>query len=233
MSVNQSFKCSECKQAAKSVFCVLKPEELDLITSIKKEKIYEKGELIFHEGADAKGVYCVKLGKIKLSQLGLDGKDQILHLAKDGDLMGYRATLGSDVFNCSAIAIEKSCICYIPKDQFLSLVGNNSKIALQIIHLFSEELKKTESNVTKITQLKVKERIAQGLLLLIKNYGYEDDGQTINVKIKREELANMAGTTRETATRILYDFQKNNVIELIGKKIKIINLDFLKKHSNN
>ena len=97
-------------------------------------------------------------------------------------------------------------------------------MALEIIHLFSEELKKIESNLTKITQGPVKERIAQSLLLLKNKYGFDSDQATINITIKREELANMAGTTRETATRILYSFQEEKLIQLIGKKIKIVDL---------
>jgi len=156
-----------------------------------------------------------------VSQLGLDGKDQILHLAKDGDVMGYRATLSGDIYSCSATAIEQSHICFIPKDVFISLVEKNSKLALQIIHLFSQELKKIETNLTKITQRPVKERIAQSLLLLKNKYGVENDNATINITIKREEIANMAGTTRETATRVLYHLQENNIIELLGKKLKL------------
>lgn len=219
-------------QGSKSIFCALKTEELELINQAKRCQIFEKGEIIFQEAAAPKGIFCIEKGKVKVSQLGFDGKDQILHLAKDGDVMGYRATLSGDIYSCSATAIEQSHICFIPKDVFISLVEKNSKLALQIIHLFSKELKKIETNLTKITQRPVKERIAQSLLLLKNKYGVEADEATINITIKREEIANMAGTTRETATRVLYHLQENNVIELLGKKIKIINFKILINEAN-
>ena len=224
--------CNNCVQGSKSIFCALKTEELELINQSKRCQIFEKGETIFQEAAAPKGIFCIEKGKVKVSQLGLDGKDQILHLAKDGDVMGYRATLSGDIYSCSATAIEQSHICFIPKDVFISLVEKNSKLALQIIHLFSKELKKIETNLTKITQRPVKERIAQSLLLLKNKYGLEADEATINITIKREEIANMAGTTRETATRVLYHLQENNVIELLGKKIKIINFKILINEAN-
>jgi CRP/FNR family transcriptional regulator len=224
--------CNNCVQGSKSIFCALKTEELELINQSKRCQIFEKGETIFQEAAAPKGIFCIEKGKVKVSQLGLDGKDQILHLAKDGDVMGYRATLSGDIYSCSATAIEQSHICFIPKDVFISLVEKNSKLALQIIHLFSKELKKIETNLTKITQRPVKERIAQSLLLLKNKYGVEADEATINITIKREEIANMAGTTRETATRVLYHLQENNVIELLGKKIKIINFKILINEAN-
>jgi len=230
---NETHKdCNNCVQGSKSIFCALKTEELELINQSKRCQIFEKGETIFQEAAAPKGIFCIEKGKVKVSQLGLDGKDQILHLAKDGDVMGYRATLSGDIYSCSATAIEQSHICFIPKDVFISLVEKNSKLALQIIHLFSKELKKIETNLTKITQRPVKERIAQSLLLLKNKYGVEADEATINITIKREEIANMAGTTRETATRVLYHLQENNVIELLGKKIKIINFKILINEAN-
>jgi len=230
---NETHKdCTNCVQGSKSIFCALKTEELELINQSKRCQIFEKGETIFQEAAAPKGIFCIEKGKVKVSQLGLDGKDQILHLAKDGDVMGYRATLSGDIYSCSATAIEQSHICFIPKDVFISLVEKNSKLALQIIHLFSKELKKIETNLTKITQRPVKERIAQSLLLLKNKYGVEADEATINITIKREEIANMAGTTRETATRVLYHLQENNVIELLGKKIKIINFKILINEAN-
>lgn len=93
-------------------------------------------------------------------------------------------------------------------------------------------LKKTETNLTKITQRPVKERIAQSLFLLKNIYGLEEDGATINITIKREEIANLAGTTREIGTRVLYHFQKSKLIELVAKKIKILNFEGLIVESN-
>ena len=94
------------------------------INQSKRWQIFEKGETIFQEAAAPKGIFCIEKGKVKVSQLGLDGKDQILHLAKDGDVMGYRATLSGDIYSCSATAIEQSHICFIPKD-VLYLGQNN------------------------------------------------------------------------------------------------------------
>lgn len=232
MQNSHDTNCHNCKKNTKSIFCVLTSDELEVVNQAKRCRVYQKGEIIFEEGAGPKGIYCIESGKVKVSQLGLDGKDQILHLAKDGDVMGYRATLSGDLFSCSAIAIEQSSICFVPKDIFTHLVGSNSKLALEIIHLFSSELKKIETNLTKITQRPVKERIAQSLLLLKNKYGLETDGSTINITVKREEIANLAGTTRETTTRVLYHFQDENIIALIGKKIKILNLKLLILEAN-
>jgi len=138
-------------------------------------------------------------------------------------VMGHRAILSEDKYSCSAVAMEDSHVCFIPKAPFYSMVEQNSKLALKIAHLLSDELKEAEQKITHTSQHPVKDRLAQALLYLKQNYGFESDQATLNVTIKREDLANLVGTTRETATRLLYEFQENKLIELVGKKIRFLN----------
>jgi CRP/FNR family transcriptional regulator, polysaccharide utilization system transcription regulator len=219
--------CRTCAARNKSIFKNLDTITLSQIEEVKTCKQYQKGELIFSEGAYPRGLFCIQSGKIKVTQLGADAKEQIVHLANDGDVMGYRALLGEDTFSCSAIALEDSKVCFIPKNEFQHLIESNGKLTLEIAHLLSDELKEAERKITHTAQQPVKNRIAQALLSLKQNYGVESDGVTINVAIKREELANLAGTTRETATRLLYELQEQKMIELVGKKIKLKNESLL------
>ncbi len=225
-------ECTNCNVRFKSIFCELNSDEAQLLDIAKKCIRHKKGESIFHEGTYPRGLYCVFNGKIKVTQIGVDGKEQIVHLAKNADVMGYRAILGGDKYSCSAVALEDSLLCFIPKDVFLSLVEKNSKVALQVIHLFSKELKDAEKKITSIAQRPVKERIAQSLLLLKECYGLEKDDCTINISITREEIANISGTTRETAIRILFELKEDKIIDLPGKKIKILRPDALHRIAN-
>jgi len=225
-------ECVLCAHRFNSLFNVLNDDEATLLSSKKSCRLYKKGNEIFQEGAIPYGLFCVNTGKIKLTQTGVDGKEQIIHLAKSGDVMGFRALLGNDKYSCSAFALEDSSICFIPKEVFLPMVESNAKLAMNVIHIFSDMLKDTENSITTIAQRTVKERIAQCLLLLKERYGYEQDGQVINVLISREEIANIAGTSRESAIRTLFDLQKENIVELQGKKIRITNYPALVEASN-
>lgn len=216
-------ECQHCEARLKSVFCELNRSEVERLDAAKKCIVFKKGEKIFEEGAYPRGLYCVGNGKIKVTQTGVDGKEQIIHLAKDGDVMGYRAILSGDKYSCSATAMGDSSLCFIPSRFFIEMVEKNPRFTFQIIRLFSEELKTAERNITDTAQKSVKERLAQSILLLKESYGFEKDGLTINIAITREEIASIAGTVRETAIRILSDFSKNKIIELTGKKIKILN----------
>jgi CRP/FNR family transcriptional regulator len=136
--------------------------------------------------------------------------------------MGHRAILGDDQYSCSSMAMEDSQVCFIPKDAFNGMLNNNAKLALKIAHLLADELKSLEKKVTHSVQNSVRERVAESILQLKQNYGMRPDNQTINVVVTREDLANLAGTSRETATRYLYEFQNLNVIQLVGKTIKVL-----------
>ena len=229
----ENINCINCKARSQSIFEGLNNEELKLLESIKNRFSIKKGESLFTEGVFPKGLYCLNEGKIKLSQIGFDGKEQIVHLAHDGDILGYRALFGEDQYSCSAMSIEHSKVCFIPKSQFYNFVKNNAKLLIKIANLLSEELKQAERKITITAQQPVKDRVAQCLLVLIKNYGYEKDNSTINIVVKRQEIAGLSGTTRETATRILYQLKSNKIIDLIQKKIKILDLNKLKEIANN
>lgn len=223
----EHISCYYCSVKENSVFNFCNEAELKTIGILKSCILFKKGEQIFKESDLPKFLYCINKGTAKLSRLNQDGKEQILHLAKGGDIMGYRAILSGDTFSCSAIAIEDTIVCTIPKKNFISLVENNSKLAFKMIELFSKKLKDVEKGMATMRHSTVKERVCASLLMLKENYGFEEDGLTINTKLSRETLANLSGTTRETATRTLFELQNENILELADKKIKIINIKTL------
>jgi len=95
--------------------------------------------------------------------------------------------------------------------------------------LLSDDLKKADQHITHMAQKPVRERLAEALLFIKETYGYEADGKTLNLKITREELANLVGTATETVIRLLSDFKHDNLVLLEGKKILIQDLPGLVK----
>lgn len=228
----QEINCSTCGARGKSIFCELNCDEVTDLNHSKDTNTYKKGQVIFNEGARPRGLFCVSSGKVKVSKLGDEGKEHILHLAKPGDVMGYRAILSGDTYSCSATALEDSTICFIPRSHFFGMVESNGALSMQVIRLLSEELKTAEKNITDLAQKPVRERLAEALLFLKETYGFEADGKTINVKMTREELANVVGTATESAIRLLSEFNKDKLIELDGKKIRILNMPALVRTAN-
>jgi len=215
--------CHFCKMQQKSVFSALTDSELTELNEAKVCQKFLKGEYVFHEGAYPRGLFCVHNGKLKVVRVSSNGKEQIVHLAKSGDVMGYRALLSGGKYSCSGIAIEESVLCYIPKTVFLSLIEKSHKLAIRVLHMLSVELEVAEKNITDLGILPVRQRIAKSLIILAENYGYKEDKCTLNIALSREEIANLAGTTRETAIRILSSLSEEKLITLNAKTIKINN----------
>lgn len=216
-------ECQYCQSRFQSVFCDLKGEELDALNLQKGCSTLKKGQVIFSEGAFPKGLFCVNSGKIKVSQLGHEGREQIMRLAKEGDVVGYRALLSGEKYSSSAKALVESSICFIPRDTFFHLIEKNTNLSMGMLKMISHDLKEAEHKITNLAQKPNRERLAEALLFLKETYGFESDGATINVTLSREEISNLVGTATETTIRMLSEFKKDKMIDFIGKKIRLLN----------
>jgi CRP/FNR family transcriptional regulator len=230
--VPEASMCQHCEQRFTSVICKAKHEFLDTINEQKVCTVYKKGQTLFNEGSYPFGVYCINHGKVKLSHLGDDGKEQIIRLLKGGDIIGYRALLSGARYSASAITLEDTQVCFIPKELFMFTLKNDAVMSFELMKLLSDELHRAEIKLTHLAQKPVRERLAETLLFIKETYGYEADGVTLNVRLSREEIANLVGTATESTIRLLSEFKKDNMIDLEGKKIKIINHHELLKTAN-
>lgn len=224
--------CAFCASRTDSVFDVLDKEQQTELHAHKSCIHYKKGQYIFTENGFPQGLYCINSGKIKLSAQGLDGKEQILRLAKNGDAVGYRSLLANERYHCSAVALEDSNICFIPKEYFMGMVNNNHRLCFEIMRKMSFDLKTAEKHIMTLSQKNVRERMAEALLFFKATYGFEEDEQTLAVTLSREEIADYVGTSTESAIRLLSEFNHDKLIELSGKKIKLLNLPELLSTAN-
>lgn len=224
--------CETCGARQKSIFCHLSASELLAFNESKSCTVYKRGQVLFNEGGHPLGLFCINNGKVKLAHAGQDGKEQIVRLAKEGDVLGYRALLSNERYHANAVALDDTNICFIPRDTFFKVLQDNPGLSLEIIKMLSLELRRAEQQITDLAQKPVRERMAEALLFLKETYGYEEDEATINVALTREDLANLVGTATETAIRLLSDLKSEKIVELAGKKIKIINMHKLIRVAN-
>ncbi len=235
--MNTSLKnlhCADC-QAVNGDTCVMGRIEkhwLDKFQERKHLNTFQKGNLIFHEGNYPLGLYAIFSGKVKIFRTSEVGKDYILRLAKEGEILGYRSILTYEKYEVSAEALEDTQLCFIPSEVFLNALQGSTRLTACMMGLLADELKQTEVKLTEMTQKTVKERTAEMILMLRRFYGSEADGKTILASLSREELASLVGTATETLIRMLSEFKDFKVIELKGKKITVLNLHLLQELAN-
>ena len=223
--------CEKCAFETGAIFQHLTPNEIETLNFEKDFRQYNRGDILYNEGNRISGFYCVNEGIIKLFKTGSDGKEQIIRFAKAGDLIAYRSVLSNEVACTSAKVIEDCKVCFIPSEILISLVKSNSNFAFELLKLACHELGEANSFITNIAQKTVRERLAEILLLLVNEFGLDED-QILKISLTREELANIVGTATESVIRLLSEFKSDGFLELNGRKIKILNSRELEKISS-
>lgn len=221
-------KCEQCIVRQFSSLKALNKEELLKMADCKTSYTIKKGEPIFEEGEITNGIYCIKDGICKLSKLSSNGKDQIVKLVKPGELLGQRSMISEEPANLSAVALEDMEVCFIPKKEILQFFTQNNDFSMNVMKSICGDLKEADAHMVNLAQKNVKERLAATLIYLDENFGTDADG-TLSLQLSREELAGMIGTATESCIRLLSELNKGNLIELVGKRIKIVDKNKLRR----
>lgn len=213
------------------LFRHLTTEELKNLQEEAIAEEFKRGAYIYQERDRTKGIYCIQKGIIKIYKTGTDGKEQIIRFAKSGEIIGFRSVLSHERACSSAKVIEDSLTCYISGETFIHLIRTNGDFSVQMLQLTCRELGEANAYITDIAQKSVRERLAEVLIQLETEFGLDDDN-VLKISLTREELANIIGTATESVIRLLSEFKQDNLIELKGRKIKILNQPRLVKISN-
>lgn len=225
-------ECKTCPAYKNSIFCHLGEEEVNALTVEKGYSFYKKGQNVFLQGNYPHGVFCIQSGKVKLYNLGEEGKEQILRFYGPGNIIGYRAIVSGENYFSNATAIEDSKICFISKSTFLKYLSDNPTFAMFVLNQLALDLKMAEQNIVSMAHKHVRERMAEALIRLCDFYGMDEDNITVNATLSRQELGSIAGTSAESAIRIIHEFQEMKIIRLNGKKIIILDFDKLERLAN-
>ncbi|WP_028950173.1 Crp/Fnr family transcriptional regulator [Sulfurihydrogenibium subterraneum] len=211
------------------LFSGLKEEELKNIEKFFIYKEYKKGEYIFYEGDKEPGIHFVVDGIIKLIKETSDGKTVILRLATKGESFGWLVMKDSTPASTySAQTLIDSKVLYISNQDFLKLLLMYPALAVRIT---CDSTKKTLEAYDRLKSLaveKVEGRIATLILELVEKIGKkEGDNVVINAPITRQDIAEMAGTTVETAIRVISRWKKEGILDTERGKIEIFDIDYL------
>jgi len=228
--MDKSFKhvsCENCAVRDRSLFAGFTADEVNDLNHIKACNHYKKNQGLFIEGSIPRGVYCVNKGKVKVFTLGDEGKEQIIHIADEGEIIGFKAMFSGDPYRVSATTLEDANICFIHKDNFLSMIDSNAALRSGIMRELSKELGERAVFITNMSQKSVRERLAVVLLMLQDIYKDEP------INLSREDMANFVGTATETLIRLLKDFKEEGSIETTARKLTITDREKLLKLAGN
>jgi CRP/FNR family transcriptional regulator len=181
---------------------------------------YKKGEVIFQEGEEVKGMFFINTGMVKVHKQWGDDKELILRIAGNGDIVGHRG-LGSDtIYPVSGTALKPTEICYIDIGFFNDTLKANQQFLYDLMMFFASELKESEKRMRNLAHMPVKGRIANAVLFLRQKFG--STGNTLSVALSRQDFASYIGATYETVSRIMNEMSEEKSIKVEGKVITVV-----------
>ncbi|MBW1659978.1 MAG: Crp/Fnr family transcriptional regulator [Deltaproteobacteria bacterium] len=198
------------------------PEDLRRkLREIATEKTFGKGEMIFYEGDESLGFYLLISGLIKIYKLSPEGKEQILQFIRPNETFGEVVVFSGKAFPANAEAVKGSHVLLFPRKDFLNFIHRNPDVALTMLAILSERLRRFTLQVENLSLKEVPGRLATYFLYLSREEG---KGETFTLEISKGQLASLLGTIPETLSRILSRMKDQRIIEVDGNHIRL--LDF-------
>ena len=198
------------------IFSSLSEDELAKLSELAIERKFEPGEFIFFEEDDPDWFYIVAEGRIKVLKHSSSGKELIIAFFGPGEMFGEVAVFENKAYPASAQAAAKTKVFGIRREDFLGFLTGRPQVALRIINILSGRLRDAQNRLRDLAGERVTQRLARTLLMLSSRLGS-------TLPFTRQEIADMAGTTTETAIRVMSRLKDGGIIRSARGKTIILN----------
>jgi CRP/FNR family transcriptional regulator, dissimilatory nitrate respiration regulator len=208
------------------LFGGLPEEHITEIEKIAVNKYFSKGDVIFYDGDEGVGFYLVAGGSVNVYKLSSNGKEQILHIVKEGDTIGAVPVFSGKSFPANAKAIAKSHLLFFDRNKFIQLITNKPSLTMNILALLAMRLREFTIQVENLSLKEIPGRLAAYLLYLSQEQGNKD---LIRLNISKVQLANLLGTGPESLSRALGNMKIRKLVEEEGTTIRLVNRGLLEE----
>jgi cAMP-binding proteins - catabolite gene activator and regulatory subunit of cAMP-dependent protein kinases len=215
--------CSNCEYRSLRMFCNLSPHELKDLNTIGLQWSVPKGAVLFHQGDPSDNVAIVCNGQVKLSCSSPAGKTLILKIAGPGDVLGLGAAIGGTPYEVTAETIEQTLIKNVRKDDFVAFLERHGEASMHAAQSLAQEYRSAFNDAKRLAlSPSAARRLASVLLDWGRSASCGKPEMRFTMSLTHEELANMAGTSRETVTRIISRLKKEKLIDVNGSSFTIL-----------
>lgn len=212
------------------IFADLADDTLDAIAKLGKTKVFEKDSSILMEHESGTALFVIISGKVKVFRVSDDGREVILSIMSESDFFGEMAILDGLTRSANVTAIEPSEIFIIQRSDFLELLYRHPEISISLLQELTKRLRAADMKIKSLSLKDAEGKVATVILQLADDIGKIRQGVVEIEKLPyQHDLANMAGTSRETISRTLHTFAKRGLIEMDGNKLRILNYEKFKE----
>ncbi|HEY5611084.1 MAG TPA: Crp/Fnr family transcriptional regulator [Thermoanaerobaculia bacterium] len=217
--------CTQCTLRKEGHFCALGDETISDLSRMKFSTVYPKGATLFREGEEARGVFIICSGGVKLVASSSAGRNHIAKIAREGEILGLSAVVLRGHYELSAETLEPVQVAFIRRDDFVRFLTANAEVTMRSAFQLSNDYQQAQRDVRTLgLGRSVRDKFAA--LLVGWCNGSDDttgDGVRLKVLLTHEEIAQLIGTTRETVTRLLKQFRTEKLIEIKGSTMIVRN----------
>ncbi|MBI5806948.1 MAG: Crp/Fnr family transcriptional regulator [Ignavibacteriales bacterium] len=212
------------------IFSELSKETLDKIEKVGQRKKFNKGEIILLEDDAGTALFIIINGKVKVSRSSNDGKEVILTILNADDFFGEMAILDGQKRSATVSAIEPSEVFVIQRDDFINLLYAHPEITIALLQELTRRLRNADMKIKSLSLKDAEGKVATVILQIADDIGKIKHGKVEIEKLPlQQDLANMAGTSRETISRTLHSFAKKGLVEMDGNKLIITDYEKFKE----
>jgi len=204
-----------------SIFSVLSEDELTVLADLANYRDLESGEYIFREDDAPERFYVIAEGSIKVVKHSSLGKEFIIAFFGPGEIFGEVAVFENRPYPASAQAVASTSVLGIRRDDFLAFLSGRPQVALKIINILGGRLRDAQSRLRDFAGERVEQRIASVLVMLSSKLGD-------TLPFTRQEIADMAGTTTETAIRIMSQLKSRGIVSSVRGKVIVLDTEKLR-----
>lgn len=202
------------------IFGELSDKELEQIASLGVRKKYKKGSIILLEEETGAALFVIISGKVKIVRMDDDGREVILSILGESDFFGEMAILDGLTRSASVVATSKSELFMIHRGDFLKALNDYPSVAIALLRELTSRLRKADAQIKSLSLKDAAGRVATVILQLADDVGVFRKGKVeIDELPLQQDLANMAGTSRETISRMIHKFIKKGHLQLQGSKL--------------
>jgi len=224
----QQAHCNTCSLSSLCLPVSLNLTEMERLDDIiDKSRPLKKGEHLFHQGDEFESVYAIRAGSVKSYTITNEGEEQITGFYFPGELVGLSG-FDSNNYPVSTKILETTTVCEIPFEHLDSLCGQLPELRRQVMRTMSKEIRDDQQMMMLLSKKNAEERVATFLVKLSQRFqarGYS--AHKFRLSMSRNEIGNYLGLAVETVSRIFTRFQKNELIQVDGKEVDLVNLEHL------
>lgn len=205
------------------LFTDLEPDELEMLARVVSAHRFPANTVIFSAHEAGQTLFIITAGRVKVSAKSYEGREVILAILKAGDFFGEMSLLDGQPRSATVMAIDDTELFVLQRTDFLALLDRNPQLALRVLATMANRLRRTDRRVESLALMRVYGRIAGVLMQLAEDEGLRvGDDMIIQNRPLHVDIAKMAGTTRETVTRVLTDLRERGYLQMEGRRMIIV-----------